>query len=146
MMRWEILLFVIALFFGCTELPDCQDTRYPVAQVRFYAAADSSLLSVDFDSVFVDGGSLPLYEDTVLSELRLRLDPLASQSSYIFYADSSVDTLDLAYESRIAIENPDCGPIQYFFGISPVNSSFDSVALISPTADLRVDINVEIYR
>ena len=131
---------------ACTELPDCQDTRYPVAQVSFFSATDSSALFVDFDSVFLVGNDIPLYEDTVQTRLRLRLDPLADQATYIFYADSTVHTLELTYESRIAIENPDCGPIQYFFGLQPVTSSFDSVALISSIADLKVDANVEVYR
>ncbi|MEM8892963.1 MAG: hypothetical protein AAGC88_00210 [Bacteroidota bacterium] len=146
MMRWVFLLVVSLLFVKCTEIPDCQDTRSPIAQVRFYAAADSSLLFVDFDSVFIDGSTTKLYEDTLLSQLNLRLNPMMDQSIYTFYADSTVHTLEISHESRIAIENPDCGPIQYFFALEPIASSFDSVALISSTADFRVDINVEVYR
>jgi hypothetical protein len=144
--RMGAFLVVMLLSYGCTEIPDCQDTRYPIAQVRFFSAQDSSRLSVDFDSVFVIGNELPLYEDTVLSVLKLRLDPLADQATYIFYADSTVHSLELSYRSKLVLENTDCGPLQYFFDLEPLSSSFDSVALISTIADLKIDTNVEVYR
>lgn len=144
--RTGAFLVAMLLFFGCTEIPDCQDTRYPIAQVRFYSAQDSSLLTVVFDSVFVVGNEVPLYEADTLSQLALRLDPLADQASYTFYADSTVHTLELSYRSKLILENTDCGPIQSFFDLEPLSSSFDSVALISTIADLKVDTNVEVYR
>ena len=139
-------MMVVLLLLGCTEFPDCQDTRYPLAKVRFHAYETRNVSAVDFDSVIVLGNDTPLYQDTVLSALRLRFDPLADQSTYLFYADSTVDTLVLGYRSAIAMSNTDCGPIQYFIDLAPLHSSFDSVALISTIADLRVNTNVEIYR
>ncbi len=144
--RTGAFLVMILLFLGCTEIPDCQDTRYPIAQVRFFSLESGNRLSVNFDSVFVVGSEIPLYQDTVLSELSLRLDPLADEASYIFYADSTVHTLELSYRSKLALENTDCGPIQYFYDLEPLTSSFDSVVLISTIADLKVDTNVEVYR
>lgn len=144
--RTGFFLVVMLLFLGCTEFPDCQDTRYPLAQVRFYSYETQNALSIDFDSVFVVGNEIPLYEDTVLNSLRLRFDPFADQATYIFYADSLIDTLVLSYRSKLSLENTDCGPIQSFYDLAPLSSSFDSVALIFSIADLKVNTNVEIYR
>ncbi|MEQ8712605.1 MAG: DUF6452 family protein [Cyclobacteriaceae bacterium] len=144
--RTGAFLVMMLLFLGCTEIPDCQDTRYPIAQVRFYSYEDQRLTSVIFDSVFVIGNDQPLYEGDTLSEVDLRFDPFSDEATYLFYADSTVDTLVLSYRSKLALENTDCGPIQYFYDLEPLTSSFDSVALISTIADLKVDTNVEVYR
>ena len=145
-MKISFLIFLILALVSCTEFPDCQETRVDYARARFFSAADSLLTEVILDSVMVSGSDVVLYEQDTLSEVSLPLDPLADESTFFLFIEGETNTLVLNHSSKLEVLSPDCGPLQSFFDIEIGDHSFDSVALISPLADLRISNNVEIYR
>lgn len=147
--RFSTLITGISIglaLFSCTEEPDCQDTRTPFARTQYYSLEEQRIEEIIIDSLWVEGGFAPVAVSDTTSFSNLLLDPNANQTTYYFWIEDQLDTLTLAYNSKMEVKSPECGPFQTFFDISVVSTSFDSVVTVHSIADSRLPNNVEIYR
>jgi hypothetical protein len=147
--KWLFLLNLMLLGIlgaGCTEFPDCQNIYTPYATAGFFSKSTKAAVSVVFSEIaIVENGEI-LYEQDTLSEFNLPLNPNGNRTTFTCDDGSGIESLVLTYDSKVRILSPDCGPYQYFYNISLVSTTFDSVVVNSTIADLNLPVNVSVFR
>jgi hypothetical protein len=146
------LLFLINLMLlglvsgGCTEFPDCQNPYTPYARAGFFSKSTQQPISVTYNRVSIEDNGEILHEQDTLSVFQLPLNPTGNQTTFEFDNGGGVETLVLTHSSKVRILSPDCGPYQYFYNISLLSTTFDSVVVNSSVADLNLPVNVSVFR
>lgn len=142
----RILVFCLGLLLlGCTEFPDCQETRVPYARVDFFDIETNAAINVIFDEVRILESNYRLYQRDTLHQYILPLNPEDTTTTFAFTFGDLAHTIVFSHQSRLQLVTPECGPIQYFYDLDIVATSFDSVVFVSRRADLTIPTNVQIY-
>lgn len=135
----------VLLMIGCTEFPDCQDPRAPFLRASFNVKTTGAPVLISFDEVKAVGASAPIYRGDTLNTFNLHLNPQDTVTTFLFTTNGFNNNLTVAYKSKLILITPECGPVQYFYDLRLVSSSFDSVVVQSREVDLNKPVNVQIF-
>lgn len=123
------LLFFLAMS-ACEDEASCVSNSTNMVDIRFYKIDTVSRQMADtvrYLSVMTEDGQV-LYMDTLVTSLRLPLNPGANKVSFLLAQDTAVtDTLHLLYEREQRLISPECGVDQRFFNLDVGRQTFDSI-------------------
>ncbi|MFY0602065.1 MAG: hypothetical protein JXR03_20490 [Cyclobacteriaceae bacterium] len=142
----KLVVIVFAVLMGCNEILECElDPNVEYAVVGFYNSADSTEKEVKFNLV---SNSQFAYYDALDSGVffPLPLDPSQESITYLFETDSDTYNLTLSYELQaVQLYSLDCGGSFGFDSLKAFTTAFDSTAVIGPTINKNILVNVEVY-
>jgi len=140
---------VAGIFVGCVDDEFCVGVGTNMMEVKFIESGSDpeAAKSITFDSIWVSGSpeNYSSYADTTASDLLLSIDPDTAWTRFVFFADSTADTLDLDYIIIPRLISPTCGPENVFSGLNTSYHTFDSVAVVNELLSRDVDSNLKIY-
>jgi len=137
------------IIMGCVDDEFCIGVGSNMMKVNFIESGSipETEKSITFDSIWVSGNpeNYPSYADSTASDLLLSIDPDTAWTRFIFFADSTTDTLDLDYNIIPRLISPTCGPENVFSSLNTSYHTFDSVAVVNELLSRDVDSNLKIY-
>lgn len=142
----HIIIFISVLLLGaCFDEGNCLVNFTDKVIVDFKNQADGTAATIVMDSVSVDGISLLNYEGSELTKVELPVNPQSLTSSFIFYYQSSADTLVVAYQREAVILTSGCGASNYVTGLSIASTDLEDVRIVGTKLLKDVKSHVEIY-
>ena len=140
-------LFVFSLFIlaGCTDIDNCDsDSNQTFMIVRFFDFETKSAKKVGFRVSTNESSDLfGLSTDSLA--IGLPLDPLDTAIFFLFDSDTNDYSLQVRYDPRFSIFDPDCEPSLFFSGLDSLSSSFDSTSVIGSVTNRLLTTNFEVY-
>lgn len=145
MTRGKLLILMIGLLFGCSDIDNCtSDSNLSFMIVRFYDFETKATKKVGFQ-VSTEGstGLFGLSSDSLA--IGLPLDPMDTSLVFHFDSDTNDYSLNVRYDPNFLIFDPDCSPSLFFSGIDTLQSSFDSTAIRGTVTNRQLTTNFEVY-
>lgn len=139
--------YAVVRFFWADSTPK---TPRPVGFDLMYESNEEFYLSVVEDTFRITYQPYPPLNDTIRNDttimaLILPFDPADTMVHYSFETDSMDFHVSMIFSKNFEIYYHDCPPAFNYELDSAYGVGFDSVALINPTIDSQIPVNIELY-
>ena len=139
-------IFSAILVISCLNEPDCYQLNNNEIGVSFAVLGFGNDIDTLLD-VRISGTDSIFYPNTIVSSLKLPLNPRSKESEYIFrWNNGSIDTLLLGYSAQVQFVSDECAQRYVFGSLTPHSASFDSVRILNATPTTPTSSNIVIYR
>jgi hypothetical protein len=146
-MKQAPVIFIISLLFvltSCLDDADCVTTTTDFVNLRFYDRENNLIDTLNLVSLTAVGSDSVLVADSMVTAVRVPLDPQNESATYVFNSQFGRHTLTLSYALGTRLISEDCGVEIIYSQLALVSHSFDSVSVVNtvPVEDITEDIKV----
>lgn len=143
-MRFLPVGILLVLFSACLDEPDCIVTATNEVYVDLRKPNVDSAQTIIFQQILISGTDSVFHKNDTTSELTLRINPNAPQTTFRFYYGTEFDSLVVAYTMTTKLISPKCGAFNYFQDLSVVSTSFQQVIVSNPQLTSGGSTNITI--
>jgi hypothetical protein len=146
-------LFLFFIVASCLNQANCLITSTNQVKIKLKRASDNTNAIIEFNGITVSGTSLSFYNNVATAELGLPVDPNASETTFLFTYNETVDgvttpktsRLTLGYLNEMRLISEACGAYQYQRDLEVIETDFIKTKLINTSLLTGVPSNLEIY-
>ena len=141
------ILFLSTLLWlnACLEEPDCVSSTTNFVNLKFYSMENNQPDTLTVTRVTIAGSDSILAADQNIIQLTLPLNPIASQSTFIFDTELGTDTLTLTYKVSARLISEDCGVETIYSNLGYAKNDFDSIRFVNTILIENVKEDIQIY-
>ena len=144
----KVTLGAIFCFFACIscDTTDCISFSTRVLIVEFLDDSTGNPVQKDVGLITSTESSVIFYGDTTLSIFYLPVNTDKEWTTFLFFnPDSTVDTLEVAYDKSERLISKDCGFELKFENIRIIDTTFDQVISLENELSRLNEENIKIY-
>ncbi|WNB18177.1 DUF6452 family protein [Marivirga arenosa] len=148
MIKKSILIALIFSIFACDVDSNCNtlNVDFVTFQTFTIKEGEEEQVQVIFDSIVSPESDSTFFQSDTLSIFELPLNPGSNQTSFYFYYGPFVDSIEFNYETRNAVDSPECGIDLEFVGMDTTFQTFDSLVIVNDTLKRTVNApNIKLY-